>query len=127
VLVFVRLRGFSPVLVMQKLDLDRPDLSPKTSVADPDPGTSAFLTPGSGIGFFRIESCGYQKRYNNNKFFTPLFCCCFWIRIRDLVSGIRNGLKSGSGTNIPYPQHCRKLTGNQIQVLNMQLTRFCFQ
>jgi hypothetical protein len=25
-----------------------------TSVADPDPGSDAFLTPGSGIGFFRI-------------------------------------------------------------------------
>jgi hypothetical protein len=25
-----------------------------TSVADPDPGSGAFLTPGSGIGFFRI-------------------------------------------------------------------------
>ena len=24
------------------------------SVADPDPGSGAFLTPGSGIGFFRI-------------------------------------------------------------------------
>ncbi len=25
------------------------------SVADPDPGSGAFLTPGSGIGFFRIR------------------------------------------------------------------------
>jgi hypothetical protein len=24
------------------------------SVADPDPGSGAFLTPGSGIGFFQI-------------------------------------------------------------------------
>ncbi len=51
------------MLAMQKLDLDRPYLSPKTSA---DPGTSAFLTTGSGIGFFRIEICGYLKRYNNS-------------------------------------------------------------
>ncbi len=33
------------------------EISTKTiagSVADPDPGSGAFLTPGSGIGFFRI-------------------------------------------------------------------------
>ncbi len=29
-----------------------------TSVADPDPGSGAFLTPGSGIGFFRIPDPG---------------------------------------------------------------------
>jgi hypothetical protein len=28
------------------------------SVADPDPGSGAFLTPGSGIGFFRIPDLG---------------------------------------------------------------------
>jgi hypothetical protein len=28
------------------------------SVADPDPGSGAFLTPGSGIGFFRIPDPG---------------------------------------------------------------------
>ncbi len=27
----------------------------RSSVADPDPGSGAFLTPGSGIGFFRIQ------------------------------------------------------------------------
>jgi hypothetical protein len=26
----------------------------ENSVADPDPGSGTFLTPGSGIGFFRI-------------------------------------------------------------------------
>jgi len=32
------------------------------SVADPDPGSDAFLTPGpgSGIGFFRIPDLGSQ-------------------------------------------------------------------
>ncbi len=31
---------------------------PKSSVADPDPGSGAFSTPGSGIGFFRIPDLG---------------------------------------------------------------------
>jgi hypothetical protein len=33
---------------------------PTVSVADPDPGSDAFLTPGpgSGIGFFRIPDLG---------------------------------------------------------------------
>jgi hypothetical protein len=30
----------------------------QTSVADPDPGSGAFLTPGSGMGFFRIPDLG---------------------------------------------------------------------
>jgi hypothetical protein len=38
ILVWIRIYGSMPV----------------TSVADPDPGFGAFLTPGSGIGFFRI-------------------------------------------------------------------------
>ncbi len=32
----------------------RSDVMTAGSVADPDPGSGAFLTPGSGIGFFRI-------------------------------------------------------------------------
>jgi hypothetical protein len=39
-----------------------------------------------------------------------LFCCCFWIR--DPGSGIRDGYKSGSGTNIPDTQHCITLFWN---------------
>ncbi len=26
------------------------------------------------------EMCGYIKSYDNKFFFTPLLCCCFWIR-----------------------------------------------
>jgi hypothetical protein len=55
------------------------------SVANPDPG-SAFLTPGSGIGFFRFPDLGI--------FVVAIF-----------GSGIRDGLNSGSGINIPDPQH----------------------
>ncbi len=98
------------------------------SVVDPDPGSGAFLTPGSGEGFFRIPDLGsriskpyfwelnenflHKKFHNFLKigqnfflqqfkhkiifsfvkfvatkqgmttiyFFTPLCCCCFWIR-----------------------------------------------
>jgi hypothetical protein len=31
-----------------------------SSVADQDPGSGAFLTPGSGMGFFRIPDLGSQ-------------------------------------------------------------------
>ncbi len=62
-----------------------------------DPGRGAFLTPGSGVGFF-----------------TRLFCCCFWIRdpvlrIRDFYPGSDffpfripdpNCLHPGSGSRI---------------------------
>ncbi len=119
-----------------------------SSVADPDPGSGAFLTPGSGIRdrFFRIPDLGSQihifeslvtifwvkssiilwklaqifffitsklnlfailwnlwlhKKLWQQIFFTPLFCCCFWIR--DPRSGIRDGWKSGSGIRDKHP------------------------
>jgi hypothetical protein len=37
----------------------RPTVSPN-SVADPDPGSGAFLTHGSAIGFFQIPDLGSQ-------------------------------------------------------------------
>ncbi len=110
-----------------------------SSVADPDPGSGAFLTPGPGSGirnrffpdlgsriptpyFLELSDKFLGKKFCNslktgpnfflqhlqkkiiynfvkfvvtkkgltiNFFFTPLFCCCFWIR--DPGSGIRNG------------------------------------
>ncbi len=101
---------------------------PLCSVADPNPGSGAFLTPGSGSGirnrfypdpgsipnpyFWELTDKFLAKKFYNflktgpnfflphfkNKiidnfvkfvatkkvwqqiFFTPLFCCCFWIR-----------------------------------------------
>jgi hypothetical protein len=47
------------------------------------------------------EICGYKKSYDNKFFFTPLFCCCFWIRDPGWVK-IKD---PGSGINIPDPQH----------------------
>ena len=44
------------------------DLMHVTSVADPDPGSGAFLTPGSGIGFSvsRISDPGSQPHIFEN-------------------------------------------------------------
>jgi hypothetical protein len=100
----------------------------------PDPGSGAFLTPGSQtlifeslMTIFWVESsiilCKFgpifflhpvQNQYNfvifvstkkvgQQIFFTPLFCCCFWIR---------DGKKSGS--EIRDKQHCN--TANRINV-----------
>jgi hypothetical protein len=53
-----------------------------SSVADPDPGSSAFLTPGSGMGFFRIPDPKYflelrdnflGKRFYNSLKIGPIF------------------------------------------------------
>jgi hypothetical protein len=70
---------------------------PATSVADPDPGSSAFLIPGSGIrdpGWVKSQDLDLGSGLNNP----------------DHISGIRDGKKSylGSviGKNIPDPQHC---------------------
>ena len=51
------------------------------------------------------------KKGLTTNFFTPLFCCCFWIRdpksgLRDPGSGMGKNQDPGSGINIPDPQHC---------------------
>jgi len=43
----------------------------------PDFFSSAFK---KWNNFQFCEICGYKKRYYKNFCFTPLFCCCFWIR-----------------------------------------------
>jgi hypothetical protein len=85
------------------------------SVADPDPGSGAFLTPGSGIrdgrksaseSGIRDEQPGsYFLELRNHKFFDE-----------DPGSGmetvrIRDGKKSdpGSGINIPDPPHWKNV------------------
>ncbi len=44
--------------VAGNLEHGRVKVVPKYSVADQEPGSGAFLTPGSGIGFFRIPDLG---------------------------------------------------------------------
>jgi hypothetical protein len=39
-------------------------------------------------------------------FFSPSLCCCFWIRDLRPGSGMGKNQDSGSGINIPDPQHC---------------------
>jgi hypothetical protein len=46
---------------------------PFSSVEDPDPGSDAFLTPGSGIGFFRISDPGSQTHIFES--FVTIFLC----------------------------------------------------
>ncbi len=53
------------------------------------------------------EIFGYKKKYDNKFFFTPLFCCCFWIR--DPGSEMGKNQDLGSGINIPDPQQSLKL------------------
>ena len=47
--------------------------------------------------FVALQNC------RTKKVFPLLFGCCCWIR--DPISGIRDGQKSGSWINIPDPQH----------------------
>ncbi len=46
-----------------------------------------------------------QKIVWQLNFFTPFFCCCFWIWYRDLGSGMGKNQDPGSGINILDPQH----------------------
>ena len=64
------------------------------SVADPDPRSGAFLTPGSGMG--RKSASGSGNRFFGLKYLNSL------MRIRD--PGWRQS-DPGSGINIPDPQH----------------------
>jgi hypothetical protein len=85
------------------------------SVADPDPGSGAVLTPGSGI------RDGYKIRIWDEKLgsYSESLETVLWVNILQFFiadqgsglekfgSGIRNGKNSypGSGINIPDPQH----------------------
>jgi hypothetical protein len=84
------------------------------SVADPDLGSGAFLTPGSGMG--RKSASGSRMNNPNHIFYSlETFFCCFGVKIlkflmriwdsgwREIGSGME---KVGSGINIPDPQHC---------------------
>ncbi len=57
-----------------------------------------FLCTCSKIKQFQFcETDGYKKGKTTKIFSPPLYCCCW----------IPNGKKSGSGKNIPDPQHCK--------------------
>jgi hypothetical protein len=72
-----------------------------SSVADPDPGSGAFLTPGSGIRnrFFPDPRSG--SRIQDPK---PIFSPLTFVAV--LGSGKGKNQDPGSGVNIPDPPHC---------------------
>jgi hypothetical protein len=80
----------------------------ETSVADPDPGSSTFLTPRSGMG----KKSGSGSGMNNLDHISESLETIFWVKIPYLNSlkRIRNGKSSDprSGINIPDPQHWPK-------------------
>ena len=58
------------------------------------------------FNFVKFVATKKLKKVWQQFFFTPFFCCCFWIRDPEWVKiRIRD---TGSGINIPYPQHCSK-------------------
>ncbi len=90
--------------------------SVKSSVADPDPGSGAFLTPGSGMGRksafgsgIRDEQPGIRDEQPGSYFLELRnhFFGFFWVKIlkffdadprwRQIGSGIRDGKKSDPG------------------------------
>jgi hypothetical protein len=70
--------------------------------ADPDPGSGAFLTPGSGMGKISGSESGIRDEQPWSHFLE--LRNNFWVKILKL-SGIRDGEKFRSGINIPDPQH----------------------
>ncbi len=77
------------------------------SVAYPDPGSGAFLTPGSGMGK-KIRS-GSRFGMNNTDNISESLETIFWVKIlkffdADPGSGMEK-FDPGSGINIPDPQH----------------------
>jgi hypothetical protein len=68
------------------------------SVADPDPASGAFLTPGTRIG----KKSGSGSGMENPDHISESLETVFWVKI---LMRIRDGKKFGSGINIPDPQH----------------------
>ncbi len=52
-------------------------LKTETSVADPDPGSSAFLTPGSGMG----KKSGSGSGMNNPDHISESLETIFWVKV----------------------------------------------
>ncbi len=59
------------------------------SVVDPDPGSGAFLTPGSGMGKKSRSGSGMNIHYNSETF--------FWLKILTFLMRIWNLFDPGSG------------------------------
>jgi hypothetical protein len=55
----------------------------KFSVADPDPGSGAFFTPGSGIDFFQFPDLGSLPR--NVTLISVSLVTIFWVKITTML------------------------------------------
>ncbi len=92
------------------------------SVADPDPGLGAFLTPGSGIRDGKKSASGSGIR-DEQPWSETIFLLFGGLKYLNSLMRIRDGKKSdpGSGINIPDPQHWQKrnmLTDGYEKLLN---------
>jgi hypothetical protein len=88
------------------------------SVADPNPGSGAFLTAGSGIRCLFdlwIRDPGWVKNQdpdpgsgsgiNNPDHISESLEIIFWVKILEFFDADSGWKKFGSGINIPGPQH----------------------
>jgi hypothetical protein len=76
----------------------------KPSVADPDPGSGAFLTPGSGMG----KKSGSGSWMNNLDDISESFETTKFFDADPVWKNLDPGWKkfgSGTGIKIPDPQH----------------------
>jgi hypothetical protein len=76
-----------------------------SSVADPDPGSGAFLTPGSGI---RDEQPGSYFLELRNHFYGVKILKFFYADPESGIETVR--IRDGKKINIPDPQHWCDLT-----------------
>ncbi len=80
-----------------------------SSVRDPDPGSGAFFTPGSGMD----KKLGSGSGMNNPDHISECIETISWDKILEFFDAhpgwkkFESGMKKfGSGINIPDPQHC---------------------
>jgi hypothetical protein len=66
-----------------------------------DPGSGAFLTPGSGMG----KKSGSGSGMNNPDHISKSLETIFWVKILKFFDADPGWKKFGSGINIPAPQH----------------------
>jgi hypothetical protein len=76
----------------------------KISVADPDPGSSVFLTPGSGMGKNPLPGSEIRDEHPGS-FFESLYQFFCVSNIPEFFNADPGWEKIGSGINIPDPQH----------------------
>jgi hypothetical protein len=74
----------------------------RSSVEDPDSGSGAFLTLGSGMG----KKSGSGSGVNNPDHISESLEYIFWVTILKYFDADPGWKKFGTGINIPDLQHC---------------------